>query len=56
MDKIENIVEEIARLNLNERHDFVEKLTDKWPDMAISLSNSIGLQTMINREEANQNS
>jgi hypothetical protein len=57
MDKNE-IVELFARMNLQQRNDFVECLVEKWPDLATSLSNMIGFQIQINKHEKflNQNS
>ena len=57
MDKNE-IVELFARMNLQQRNDFVECLVEKWPDLATNLSNMIGFQIQINKHEKflNQNS
>jgi|TARA_B100001057_G_C22697567_1_gene890354 hypothetical protein len=45
------LVEMIARMNLEQRSDFVQALVKKWPHMAESLGNSIGFELMINNEE-----
>mgnify|MGYP001094561603 CR=1 FL=1 len=50
----DKLVEEIARMDLTQRDDFVKTLVRKWPHMALSLSNMIGLEITINdMEEAN---
>ena len=41
------LVEQIARMNLEQRDDFVKTLVRKWPHMAESLGNVIGLELMI---------
>ncbi len=51
-----DIVEQLARMDLTERDEFIKSLVWKWPHMALSLSNSIGLQLQIQdykKEEAN---
>ena len=45
------MVEAIARMDLQQRNDFVECLVEKWPDLATSLSNSIAFQRQINEHE-----
>jgi|TARA_B110000438_G_scaffold189360_1_gene180998 hypothetical protein len=40
----EKVVEQIARMDLNERNDFVQCLVFKWPHMAQSLSNMVDLE------------
>lgn len=50
MDKNE-MVEAFARMNLQQRNDFVECLVEKWPDLATSLSNMIVFQRQINEHE-----
>ena len=45
------LVEQIARMDLNQRDDFIKTLVRKWPHMAQSLSNMIGLELMINDKE-----
>lgn len=45
------LVEMIARMNIEQRADFVQTLVKKWPHMAESLGNSIGFELMINNEE-----
>jgi len=50
VDKNE-MVEAIARMDLQQRNDFVECLVEKWPDLATSLSNSIAFQRQINEHE-----
>ena len=47
----DKLVEEIARMDLTQRDDFVKTLVRKWPHMAQSLSNMIGLELMINDKE-----
>ena len=50
-----DIVEQLARMDLIERDQFIKDLVWKWPHMALSLSNSIGLQLQIQdrqKEEA----
>jgi len=45
------LVEQIARMDLNQRDAFIKTLVSKWPHMAQSLSNMIGLELMINNKE-----
>ena len=45
------LVEQIARMDLNQRDDFIKTLVRKWPDMATSLSNMIGLEIQIQEME-----
>ena len=49
------MVEKLARMNLEQRDEFIKTLVKKWPHMAESIGNGIGLEIMIkfNQEEAN---
>ena len=49
------MVEKLARMNLEQRDEFIKTLVKKWPHMAESIGNGIGLELMIkfNQEEAN---
>ena len=40
-------VENIARMNIEERDSFVKTLVTKWPDLATSVNNMITLEQMI---------
>ena len=42
-----NIVENIAQMNLEQRNLFVNTFVKKWPDLASSVSNMITLEQMI---------
>ena len=44
---IEQTVENIARMDIQERDTFVKTLVTKWPDLAISVNNMITLEQMI---------
>ena len=44
---IEQTVENIARMDIQERDSFVKTLVTKWPDLAISVNNMITLEQMI---------
>ena len=52
---IDDVIETIARMDLEQRNEFVSSLVKKWPHMAESIGNGIGLELMIkfNQEEAN---
>ena len=42
-----DLVEQLARMDLTERDRFIKDLVRKWPHMAQSLSNMIGLELQI---------
>ena len=42
-----NIVENIAQMNLEQRNLFVNTFVKKWPDLATSVSNMITLEQMV---------
>lgn len=44
---VEQMVEQIARMNQQQRAEFVEVLADKWPGLANDLQNMISLQMII---------
>ena len=46
-EMIEQTVENIARMDIQERDTFVKTLVTKWPDLAISVNNMITLEQMI---------
>jgi len=43
----DNVVENIAQMNLEQRNLFVNTFVKKWPDLASSVSNMITLEQMI---------
>ena len=43
-----DVVEEIARMNMEERRVFVREFAKKWPDLARSISNSIDIEIRDN--------
>ena len=45
--KIEDTVENIARMDIQERDTFVKTLVTKWPDLAPSVNNMIKLEPMV---------
>ena len=45
--KIEDTVENIARMDIQERDIFVKTLVTKWPDLATSVNNMITLEQMV---------
>ena len=49
--KSDEVVETLARMDLEQRNEFVSSLVKKWPHMAESLSNMIGLELIINKKE-----
>ncbi len=56
MNKVmaDNVVENIAQMNLEQRNLFVNTFVKKWPDLATSLSNMITLEQMVkNTKEKN---
>ena len=46
-----DLVEQLARMDLTERDRFIKDLVRKWPQMAQSLSNMIGLELQIQETE-----
>ena len=44
---VEHTVENIARMNIQERDSFVKTLVTKWPDLATSVNNMITLEQMV---------
>ena len=44
---VEDTVENIARMNIQERDSFVKTLVIKWPDLATSVNNMITLEKMV---------
>ena len=42
----DNVVENIAQMNLEQRNLFVNTFVKKWPDLATSVSNMITLEQM----------
>ena len=44
---VEDTVENIARMDIQERDIFVKTLVTKWPDLAISVNNMITLEQMV---------
>ena len=46
-----NIVEAIARMNIEQRDTMVKELVEKWPDMANSISNMITLESMVQNQK-----
>ena len=42
----DNVVENIAQMNLEQRNLFVNTFVKKWPDLASSVSNMITLEQM----------
>ena len=42
----DNVVENIAQMNLEQRNLFVNTFVKKWPDLARSLTNMITLEQM----------
>ena len=43
----DNVVENIAQMNLEQRNLFVNTFVKKWPDLATSVSNMITLEQMV---------
>ena len=39
--EIDEVVEIIARMNENQRNDFVRSMVKKWPDLAMSIANKV---------------
>lgn len=44
---VEQMVEQIARMNQQQRAKFVEVLADKWPGLANDLQSMISLQLTV---------
>ena len=44
---ISETVENIARMDIQERDTFVKTLVTKWPDLATSVNNMITLEQMV---------
>ena len=44
---VEDTVENIARMNIQERDSFVKTLVIKWPDLGTSVNNMITLEKMV---------
>lgn len=44
---VEQMVEQIARMNQQQRAEFVEVLADKWPGLANDLQSMISLQLTV---------
>ena len=44
---VEDTVENIARMDIQERDTFVKTLVIKWPDLATSVNNMITLEKMV---------
>ena len=44
---ISETVENIARMDIQERDSFVKTLVTKWPDLATSVNNMITLEQMV---------
>jgi len=44
---VEQMVEQIARMNQQQRAEFVEVLADKWPGLANDLQSMIALQLTV---------
>jgi hypothetical protein len=45
---INELVETFARMNIQQRNDFAETLTEKWPHLAEQIKNLIDVYGMIN--------
>ena len=43
----DNVVENIAQMNLEQRNLFVNTFVKKWPDLATSVSNMITLEQIV---------
>jgi hypothetical protein len=48
---IDQLVEQFARMTIQERNEFAQTLTDKWPHLAIQIGNLIDLYGMVNSHE-----
>lgn len=49
---IENMVEQMARMNTMEREQLVQLLVSKWPTMAQELQDAIGYELMTQEQYA----
>ena len=49
---MENMVEQMARMNTMEREQLVQLLVSKWPTMAQELQDSIGYELMMQEQYA----
>tara|TARA_B100001057_G_scaffold489249_1_gene575153 strand:- start:3988 stop:4170 length:183 start_codon:yes stop_codon:yes gene_type:complete len=48
--KADDIVETLARMNNDQREEFVESLVRKWPHMAQTIMDFIGFELMSKEE------
>lgn len=46
---IDTLVEQFARMSIEERNSFAETLTEKWPHLATQISNLIEVYGMVNQ-------
>ena len=46
---IDQLVEQFARMTIQERNEFAQTLTDKWPHLAEQIKNLIEVYGMINQ-------
>lgn len=46
---INTLVEQFARMSIEERNSFAETLTEKWPHLATQISNLIEVYGMVNQ-------
>ena len=46
---IDQLVEQFARMNIQERNEFAEKLNNKWPHLAEQIKNLIEVYGMIDQ-------
>lgn len=49
---ISDLVETFARMTHAERNEFCEELVNKWPHLAVTISNLIELYSMVKDKEA----
>jgi hypothetical protein len=47
---MDQLVEMFARMTIQERNDFADKLTYKWPHLAEQIKNLIEVYGMVNEE------
>ena len=50
---INTLVEQFARMSIEERNSFAEILTEKWPHLATQISNLIEVYGMVNQIKEN---
>jgi hypothetical protein len=50
---INTLVEQFARMSIEERNSFAETLTEKWPHLATQISNLIEVYGMVNQIKEN---